>query len=79
MSDASPHIANIGRQVEVLSNLKSIFPQVLFHVMEVYSALQILFCGVFFFFFFKEMENKMRNTLNDIYFGKTKDIVNALR
>ncbi|XP_073246981.1 F-actin-capping protein subunit beta isoforms 1 and 2-like isoform X1 [Porites lutea] len=42
VSDASPHIANIGRQVE-------------------------------------EMENKMRNTLNDIYFGKTKDIVNALR
>ena len=79
MSDASPHIANIGRQVEVLSNLKSIFPQVLFHVIEVYSALQTLFCHVFFFFFFKEMENKMRNTLNDIYFGKTKDIVNALR
>ena len=77
MSDASPHIANIGRQVEVLSNLKSIFPQVLFHVIEVYSALQILL--FFFFFFFKEMENKMRNTLNDIYFGKTKDIVNALR
>lgn len=42
VSDASPHIANIGRMVE-------------------------------------EMENKMRNTLNDIYFGKTKDIVNALR
>lgn len=79
MSDASPHIANIGRQVEVLSNLKSIFPQGLFHVIEVYSALQILFCRVFFLFFFKEMENKMRNTLNDIYFGKTKDIVNALR
>ena len=29
--------------------------------------------------YFKDMENKMRNTLNDIYFGKTKDIVNALR
>lgn len=42
VSDASPHIANIGRMVE-------------------------------------EMENKMRNTLNDIYFGKTKDIVNSLR
>ena len=38
MSDASPHIANIGRQVEVLSTLKSIFPQVLFHVIEVCSA-----------------------------------------
>ena len=48
MSDASPHIANIGRQVEVLSNLKSIFPQGLFAVIEVYSALQIL---LFFFSF----------------------------
>lgn len=27
----------------------------------------------------EDMENKMRNTLNDIYFGKTRDIVNALR
>lgn len=27
----------------------------------------------------EEMENKMRNTLQDIYFGKTKDIVNDLR
>jgi capping protein beta len=27
----------------------------------------------------EEMENKMRNTLNEIYFGKTKDIVNDLR
>ena len=25
------------------------------------------------------MENKIRNTLNQIYFGKTKDIVNGLR
>lgn len=25
------------------------------------------------------MENKIRNTLNDIYFSKTKDIVNGLR
>jgi len=24
------------------------------------------------------MENRIRNMLNDIYFGKTKDIVNAL-
>ena len=36
-------------------------------------------------FFFSEgrlvedMENKIRNTLNEIYFGKTKDIVNGLR
>ncbi|KDR21348.1 F-actin-capping protein subunit beta isoform X2 [Zootermopsis nevadensis] len=42
VSEASPHIANIGRMVE-------------------------------------EMENKIRNTLNEIYFGKTKDIVNGLR
>jgi capping protein beta len=42
VSEASPHIANIGRMVE-------------------------------------DMENKIRNTLNDIYFGKTKDIVNGLR
>jgi len=25
------------------------------------------------------MENKIRHTLNEIYFGKTKDIVNGLR
>lgn len=25
------------------------------------------------------MENKIRSTLNEIYFGKTKDIVNTLR
>jgi len=25
------------------------------------------------------MENKIRNTLNEIYFGKTKDIVHGLR
>lgn len=25
------------------------------------------------------MENKIRNTLNEIYFGKTKDILNGLR
>jgi len=27
----------------------------------------------------EDMENKMRNTLNEIYFGKTKDIVNDIR
>ncbi|XP_028042207.1 F-actin-capping protein subunit beta [Bombyx mandarina] len=27
----------------------------------------------------EDMENKIRNTLNDIYFGKTKDIVSGLR
>jgi capping protein beta len=42
VSDASPHIANIGKMVE-------------------------------------DMENKIRNTLNQIYFGKTKDIINGLR
>jgi len=30
-------------------------------------------------FILQDMENKIRNTLNDIYFGKTKDIVNGLR
>lgn len=42
VSDASPHIPNIGRMVE-------------------------------------DMENKIRNTLYEIYFGKTRDIVNGLR
>lgn len=27
----------------------------------------------------QDMENKMRQTLNEIYFGKTKDVVNDLR
>ena len=31
------------------------------------------------FFLFQDMENKIRNVLNEIYFGKTKDIVNGLR
>lgn len=30
-------------------------------------------------FSFQDMENKIRSTLNEIYFGKTKDIVNGLR
>jgi len=30
-------------------------------------------------FVFQDMENKIRSTLNEIYFGKTKDIVNGLR
>lgn len=42
VSEASPHIANIGRLIE-------------------------------------DMENKIRMTLNEIYFGKTRDIVNGLR
>lgn len=29
--------------------------------------------------FQQDMENKIRSTLNEIYFGKTKDIVNGLR
>ena len=29
--------------------------------------------------YLQDMENKMRQTLNEIYFGKTKDIVNDLR
>lgn len=27
----------------------------------------------------EDMENKIRNTLNNIYFDKTRDIVNSLR
>ena len=27
----------------------------------------------------EDMENKIRQTLNSIYFGKTKDILNSLR
>ena len=42
VSDANPHIANIGSLVE-------------------------------------DMENKIRHTLNEIYFGKTHSIVNGLR
>jgi capping protein beta len=42
VSDANPHVSNIGKMVE-------------------------------------EMENKLRTTLEQIYFGKTKDIVNELR
>lgn len=29
--------------------------------------------------FLQDMENKIRNVMNEIYFGKTKDIVNGLR
>ena len=42
VTDATPHIVNIGRMIE-------------------------------------DMENKIRSTLNEIYFGKTKDIVNGVR
>jgi len=42
VSEASPHIANIGKMVE-------------------------------------EMENKIRNSLDEIYFGRTRDVINTLR
>jgi len=42
VSEASPHIANIGKMVE-------------------------------------EMENKIRNSIDEIYFGRTRDVVNSLR
>ena len=32
-----------------------------------------------YFIYFQELENQIRNTLNEIYFGKTKDIVHSLR
>ena len=42
------------------------------------------FVDKYFFFLFigrlvEDMENKIRLTLNEIYFGKTRDIVNGLR
>ena len=34
---------------------------------------------VFYLLLLQDMENKIRHTLNEIYFGKTRDIVNGLR
>lgn len=34
---------------------------------------------MFFLYISQEMENKIRSTLNEIYFGKTKQIVGDLR
>lgn len=31
------------------------------------------------YFLLQDMENKIRNTLNEIYFGKTNNILNSLR
>ncbi|KAF3689855.1 F-actin-capping protein subunit beta CapZ beta [Channa argus] len=66
VGESSPHIANIGRLVEV-----SIVPSILF----------LLFLTAYteYLFLSADMENKIRSTLNEIYFGKTKDIVNGLR
>ena len=63
VSDSSPHIANIGRMIEV--------PHTHTHTLLAPSCIT-LSCH-------QEMENKIRSTLNEIYFGKTKDIVNDLR
>jgi hypothetical protein len=47
--------------------------------------LALIFSGLNFRVFFctgrlvEDMENKIRSTLNEIYFGKTRDIVNGLR
>ena len=43
------------------------------------NSILIYFKPFILFSSLKDMENKMRNTLNEIYFGKTKDIVNSLR
>ena len=52
MSDASPHIANIGRQVEVLSNLKSIFsPGVISCHRSVLSVANFILSCFFLFLF----------------------------
>lgn len=76
VNDANPHIANIGRMVEVTTvTLITLYCYCLI-VYQIVIYVYILSC---FLPFLKDMENKMRNTLNDIYFGKTKDIVNALR
>ena len=76
VGDASPHIANMGRMIEV----KNAFVNYKFCM---YVSCNILmwskYKSINVFLFPKDMENKMRNTLNDIYFGKTRDIVNALR
>ncbi len=61
VNETNPHIANIGRMVEVSITflcLTSIFKS---------------------HFFCQDMENKIRNTLNEIYFGKTNSILNGLR
>lgn len=79
VNDANPHIANIGRMVEVstvrlITSLSLCTYSWLFYQVVIYTD-----CFLLCLSFLKDMENKMRNTLNDIYFGKTRDIVNALR
>ena len=59
VSEASPHIANIGQSWSECG-----VTQYRDHI-----AGRLV----------EDMENKIRNTLNEIYFGKTKDIVNGLR
>ena len=64
VSDSSPHIANIGRMVEV--RLWAAAGYITTHLTASPPVSQ-------------DMENKMRQTLNEIYFGKTKDVVNDIR
>ena len=59
VSEASPHIANIGESIIRITSFRS--------------------CHVLLGKLVEEMENKIRNNLNEIYFGKTRDIVNGLR
>merc|ERR1712024_77077 len=64
VSEASPHIANIGRLVEDMGD--SPVSEASPHIANIGRLVE-------------DMENKIRNTLNEIYFGKTRDIVNGLR
>merc|ERR1712024_321760 len=64
VSEASPHIANIGRLVEDMGDCS--VSEASPHIANIGRLVE-------------DMENKIRNTLNEIYFGKTKDIVNGLR
>ena len=75
VNDASPHIANIGRMVEVRGHSADISLAIV-----VLTTASILFSLIHYHTaHLQDMENKIRQTLNEIYFGKTKDIVNDLR
>jgi hypothetical protein len=48
---------------------------ILFGIGFLWPGLHVFFTGRL----VEDMENKIRSTLNEIYFGKTRDIVNGLR
>lgn len=72
VNDTSPHIANIGRMVEDMEN-KIRWPHLVFVNCRIDRILRSLFDLPQWLTFC------CRNTLNEIYFGKTRDIVNGLR